>query len=174
MARRLQTLNGSTQVLKKGYKRNVIFSPIQHILPMIRRKPTTYDIECGAIHDLDNSLVRVKFGLFKNKQQIIPGGNGYFTVSAINRADMTETIVYTSLASNTTTDMGWFVASFTEGDVAGEFIGEQDYLLEVFVDRMDRTFNKRFYFNALGLFDFALRIKKKVTFLEITKKSVGE
>ena len=160
--------------LKKGYNNQVLQSCIQRVLPMLSRKPQTYYVECGAIHDDENEQLRIKVSLMKAQAQIVHAAQGLIKIYAIDRSTLVETLIYTSSALTAPDADGYFRFSVTEADLVREIQGEFDYVLEASAKRFTKTFKKRFYFNALGIFDFALRIRRRLIQLEIMRKSVGE
>lgn len=173
-ARRMKLFSDNHITLKKGFKREVIFTPIQKVLPTVQRKPLALDLVCHAIHDYDAGLIRLKAYLVKGFQQPIAGANFKAYYYAIDRTTMDETLAFTSAVIASSNLDQAFVTSVSENDLGEEFLGEFDWAVKVEISRFSRVISKKFYFNQLGIFDFALRIKKKVDFLQITKKGFGE
>ncbi len=159
--------------LKTGFNNEVLSSEIQKVIPTLAHKPPRYRVECGAFHDEAASRLLIKTGLVKNETQVIHGAQCIVDVYGINLSTGDETLLFTTTAQTAPSDDGYFRIYVTEAQLTQEIQGEYDYAIEVSIKRFVKTFRRKFYFNSLGLYDFALRIKKKVQFLEITKKDFG-
>lgn len=173
MATRKRLIGDGMSTLKLGFNNEVIHSEIQKVIPMLSHKPPRYRVECGAIHDDENERILFKVGLTKNESQVIHGAQCILKVYSINKTNGNESLLFTAPTQGEPSDDGYFRVYVTETDLTQEIQGEFDYVVEVSVKRFIKSFSRRFYFNALGLYDFTLRIKKKVEFLEITKKDFG-
>lgn len=110
----------------------------------------------------------------KGQSQVIHGAQCVVKVYGIDVSTLNETLIYTVPTVTSPDADGYFRLSVTEADLVREIQGEFDYILEVSVKRFKKVFKQRFYFNQLGIFDFALRIRRRLLQLEITRKSVGE
>lgn len=174
MMKRIRVFADNMITLKKGYNNQVLQSIIQKVVPILSRKPPIYDIECGAVHDADNEQLRIKAALVKNKSQVVHGAMCSVNVYAIDVSTLNETLIYSAPPAVSPDADGYFRTSVTEADLVREIQGEFDYVLDVRIKRFKKTYGHRFYFNALGIFDFALRVRRRLLQLEITRKSVGE
>lgn len=160
--------------LKAGYNNQVLQSCIQKVIPILSRKPPQYEVKCHAIHDEENQIVRLKCYLLKNKKQIIHGAQCVVRVYTVNRQDFTESSTYTAPTVIAPNALGEFVSTLSEANLSAEFVGDNDFAIEVEILRFKKKYKHKFYFNELGIYDFALRIKRRTEFLAITKRSIGQ
>lgn len=159
--------------LKKGFNNQVLQSSIQKVIPIKSHKPPQYEVKCHAIHDEDNQVIRLKAYLLKNKRQIIHGANCLVKVYSITKSDFSEALIFTATNVVSPNSLGEFIISLSEVDLSSEFLGEKDFAVEVEITRFLKTFKHKFYFNELGIYDFALRIRRRLITHELEIKDHG-
>lgn len=172
-ARRIRTYSPIQVSLKNGYQNAVVFTPFQRIVPTLARVRPIYFIDCGAVHDIDNERIRIKTAILKNQSEVIHGAQCIVKIYGIDTSTLVETLIYTAPTQTAPDADGYFRTSITEANLSQEIQGDFDYVLEVSIKRFKKVFKKRFYFNQLGLADKVERLRKKVVFLQITKRDFG-
>lgn len=82
-----------------------------------------------------------------------------FNVYSVSETDWSETLVGTSLASETA--HGFFTAYMSQATLgSNELSGREVYRIECTANRLRKSFKKHIYFNHLGCFDSINRLRQ--------------
>lgn len=156
------TNDNDSQALKKP------FGPLLFVKDNVNQtllKPSYLRSEyCLKISSqFDDSLKLIAY-LTRNCGSRASIGEGTFRISLVN-LDWSESLIGTF---NGILDNGKLTLELSESTLGVELIGEYIFLIEVLAKRFRKNYRAIAYSNHIGIFDYALRIKNKVNFLDIT------
>lgn len=167
-ARRINFFGWKGLKIRNGMNREAVLLPRMLVLTRSSKKPKELRLKFHAVHDEANQGVRWKAFLVGGLS-----GSCVVRLYQINPTTFQETLIYTSPA--TLPSAGSFIGLIPEAAVAPvEYIGEVDFAFDVTISRGSIAINDRFYLNSLGIYDFADRLKKRIEFLEISKRDYGQ
>jgi hypothetical protein len=169
------TNNKYTQPLKASFNNKKIIAPNAAYNSIATKvsfeKPTNKDFKVKA-------WMRFNSDTFDGVQMIgsLVRGKNAKSIATCNfkiySVDVSNTWAETLLVSVAGTDVGGnrFSANTPESTLAPTTLtGELTYKLEVEITRLGKIYSDVFYFNHIGIYDTAVRLRKRIDFLAITK-----
>jgi hypothetical protein len=169
------TNNQYVQPLKLSFNNKKVITPNAAYNSIVTKvsfeKPTNKDFKVKA-------WMRFNSDTFDGVQMIgsLFRGKSAKTIASctfrIYSVDINNTWAETLLVTTTGSDVGEnrFSANTPESTLAPTTLtGELTYKLEVEITRLGKTYSDIFYFNHIGIYDTAIRLRKRIDFLAITK-----
>lgn len=127
-------------------------------------------LKVGAEFDQDDfSSLRMAAYLFQPTTGLVSSAAAcQFNIYKVTGPQWIDQLI-TSVAG-TLTFNNYFFADVPDSAISAiDMSGGDTAMIEAVVTRLDEIYRERIYVNHLGIFDSHLRLKNKVTFLELTK-----
>lgn len=146
-----------------------------HQITISRNDNVTRDVFVHFMWDESGSIEggRIAIGLLKNKFSLDQGTDCKFEIYRVSNdaTPWNDTMVKSGSLSINSQKL--FVTTLDTTEAGVDMQGDVTFKIKAKIKLKGRWYYGSEYFNHLGLTDKVERLRKKITFLQITKKDVG-
>lgn len=163
--------------LNRDYPAPTIMIETDYVIELSKRRhPITREAYVHAMWDESGTIdgIRLSFGLTKNKRFLDVATSCEYEIFIVS--NNATPWINTSVKSGTLTQSAdrLFKVTLDSSEIGESPIGDITFLVKAeIVKGLDR-YDVSQYFNHLGITDYTQFLKRKIQFLDLTKKATGE